>query len=332
MKNHSRLALRHAPVLKQKVSRHNPRGDLIMRVDACGGLEGLVDNWAFVSDKRNELRAAGYYSVVETATHFFILYAFYHGQDWYDGDRLFDRIRKMFDEHIHDMEGALAVVTKREDEAQERVDAFITISHLHFYTYAGWMSSDLELLYPGDAWENGLHGRMEEIDGSIWASDDGGRTRFSLYAQAKGHGIRGDSLGWGQEKHIIHYLPSLSESGVPDLTEGAYRKNGRHLFQDVRYRLVDFHEPGGLWENRDNQDVFQENERGQAAFVILDDYGERVAGSANPPWGWEDVDDRHDCGMIALDPARLVYDYLDGFPEFSLEYVTNPYLRARGSE
>jgi hypothetical protein len=116
---------------------------------------------------------------------------------------------------------------------------------------------------------------------------------------------------------------------MPDLREAAYRKHRGYLFQDVRYRLIDFHEPGGLWENRGNLDVFQENERGQAAFVILDDHGRRVAGCANPPWGWEDIDDRHDCGMIALDPARLVYDYLDGFPEFSLDYVMNPYIGLR---
>ena len=323
---HEALALRHAPVLKQKVSRYNPRGDLITRVDLNGDLKGLVGNWAWVSDERNALPAAGYYSVVETRTHYFILYAFYHGQDWYDGDRLTDKIRKMFDEHIHDMEGALAVVTKRENENDERVDALITISHFHFYCYAGWMRTELEYLYPVDTWGNGIYGLMEDIDGSIWPVEDDDTTRFSLYVQAKGHGIRGDRKGWGSEKHIIHYYPSLSESGMPGESEDAYTESRGYLFQDVRYRLIDFHEPGGLWENRNNQNVFQENENGQAAFVILDDSGKKIAGSANPPWGWEDIDDRHDCGMIALDPARLVYDYLDGFPEFSLEYIFNPYL------
>ncbi len=289
-------------------------------------MTGLVDNWAYVSDERNELPAAGYYSVVETATHYFILYAFYHGQDWYDGDRFADKIRKIFDEHLHDMEGALAVVTKREDEADERVDAFMTISHFHFYCYTGWMKSELEYLYPDAEWENGIRGLTESIDGSIWPMEDGDRIRFALYAQARGHGIRGDRKGWGSEKHIIPYYPSLTESDSPDTGGSIYGKSRELLLPDVRYRLIDFNEPGGLWENRGNPDVFQENEKGQVAFVILDDDGRRTAGSANPPWGWEDIDDRHDCGMIALDPARLVHDYLDGFPEFSLEYIHNPYL------
>lgn len=325
-KDYSALALKHAPVLKQKVSPHNPRGDLITRVDLCGDLEGLVDNWAFVSDVRNDLPAAGYYSVVETATHYFILYTFYHAQDWYDGDRFTDKIRKIFDEHVHDMEGALAVVTKREDEADERVDAFITISHLHFYCYAGWMRSELEYLYPDNRWENWIRGRIESIDGGIWPMEDGERMRFSLFAQAKGHGIRGDQKGWGSERNIIPYYPSLTESDMPDVSKSDGGQHKGKLLKAARYKLIDFHEPGGLWENRNNPNVFQENEKGQAAFVILDDNGIRVAGSANPPWGWEDIDDRHDCGMIALDPARLVYDYLDGFPEFSLDYIFNPWL------
>ncbi len=326
---HKNIALKYAPVLKQKVSRLNPRGDLITRVDLSGDLEGLVDNWAYVSDERNELPAAGYYSVVETSTHYFILYAFYHAQDWYDGDRLADKIRKMFDEHVHDMEGALAVVTKRADEINERVDAFMTISHVHFYCYAGWMKSELEYLYPAARWENGIHGLTEGIDGGIWPMEDGDKRRFSLFSQAKGHGIRGDRKGWGSERQVIPYYPSLTESDMPDPGSIEDVVQGEQLFRDTRYRLIDIHEPGGLWENRDNPNVFQENGKGQAAFVILGDDGKRIAGSANPPWGWEDIDDRHDCGMIALDPAKLVYDYLDGFPEFSLDYVTNPYIGLR---
>jgi hypothetical protein len=326
VKAYSKLALKHAPVLKQKVNKYNPRGDFITPVDICGDLEGLVNNWACVSDERNDLPAAGYYSVVETETHYFILYAYYHGQDWYDGDRLADKIRRIFDEHIHDMEGALAVVTKREREGEERVDAFITISHFHFYCYTGWMRNDTEYLFPGAEWENNIIGLTADIDGNIWPEDDDGLTRFSLYSQAKGHGIRGDRRGWGSEKRIIHYYPSLTESGAPKTGEDAFSSHENYLFQNVRYRLIDFHEKGGLWENRDNPRIFQENGKRQAAFVIQDDSGARIAGSANPPWGWDDVDDRHDCGEIALNPARLVHDYLDGFPEFSLEYIYNPYL------
>ncbi len=127
---YEKLALRHAPALHQKIHELNPRGDYITRVDLRETWDDIVHNWEYVNDTGNALGAAGYYSIAETTTHYFILYAFYHAQDWYDGKSLMDKIRKNFDEHLHDMEGALAVVTKRPgNEKAERVDAFITISH-----------------------------------------------------------------------------------------------------------------------------------------------------------------------------------------------------------
>ena len=136
-KKYETLALRHAPVLFQKINIINRRGDYITRVDLRGNLNDIVRNWEYVQDMNNALPAAAYYSVAETTTHYFILYAFYHSQDWYDGKSIYSKIRKNFDEHLHDMEGALAIVTKRPGhEAAERVDAFITISHYHFYHFA----------------------------------------------------------------------------------------------------------------------------------------------------------------------------------------------------
>ncbi|HUV37817.1 MAG TPA: hypothetical protein VMX58_12845 [Patescibacteria group bacterium] len=326
---HEKLALRHAPVLHQKIHEMNPRGDYITRVDLRGTWDDIVHNWEYVRDAGNALEAAGYYSVAETTTHYFILYAFYHAQDWYDGKILIDKIRKNFDEHLHDMEGALAVVTKRPgNEKDERVDAFITISHFHFYCYANWMEKDNKPFFPPeDEWRNRIRGFTENVDGNIWPVLDGGRPRFSLYAQARGHGIRGDRKAWGLENKIIRYFPSLTESGEPEPAPEKFFKDKGYLFQDVRYHLIDIHEPDGLWANRSNPNVFQTNDKGQDAFVKLATKNKLKAGSANPPWGWDDMDDRHKCGELAINPARIVHDYFTGLREYSLEYVFDPYLR-----
>ncbi len=323
-KDYAAIALRHAPVLQQKVNEMNRRGDYITGVDLSGDLSRVVENWSFVEDKDNSLIAEAYYSVVETSTHYFIIYAFYHAQDWYDGKRLADKIRKNFDEHLHDMEGALAVVTKRKKWTEERVDAFITISHFHFYCYADWMRNENEFLYPGDEWEGRIVGFGDNIDGNIWPTRDGKRNRFSLYAQSRGHGIRGDRKKWGPEHEIIMYFPSLERGEDPERKK--YRTERNYKYKKVRYRLTDIHARGGLWENRNNRDVFMANAKGQDAFVDLDDNGSRIAGSANPPWGWDDIDDRHKCGELAINPALIVHDYFSGLREFSMEYVFNPYL------
>ena len=316
------LAFRHAPVLWQKVHDANARGDYITRVDFAGELDDLVHNWLKVSDRGNKLLAHAYYSVVETSTHYFILYVFYHGQDWYDGN-LLDKIRKNFDEHLNDLEGALAVVTKRADKVNERVDAFMTVSHFHFYSYANWKKSEKEFLYE-DAWRDRIRGFREDTDGNIWPTQDNGINRFSLYAQARGHGIRGDRKDWGFEKKIIRYFPSKDTAEEPD--ENKYGEGNGYRHQDVRYKLMDLFEPGGLWENKDNPRIFQANKKGQDALVELDDDGRRVAGKANPPWGWDDMDDRHKCGEPAINPAKIIHDYLTGLREFSLEYIRSPYL------
>jgi hypothetical protein len=73
--------------------------------------------------------------------------------------------------------------------------------------------------------------------------------------------------------------------------------------------------------------VFQANPKGQDAFVRVAAEGrQRIAGKANPPWGWDDTDDRHKCGELAINPAHIVHDYLKGLREFSMEYVHNPYV------
>lgn len=317
------VAFRHAPVLWQKVNDANARGDYITRVDFAGGLEEIIHNWSKVNDEHNRLLAHGYYSVVETTTHYFILYAFYHPQDWYDAKSktLYDIIRKKFDEHLNDMEGALAIVTKKENE---RVDAFITVSHFHFYSYANQKKTDDEFLYD-DVWKDRIRGYKEDLDGNIWPTEDNGRYRFSLYAQARGHGIRGDRKKWGTERKIIRYFPSKDVAEEPD--ENNYQEENDYLYQNVRYKLIDFfEEPDGLWANKDSPNVFQANKKGQDAFVEPDEEDRPVPGSANPPWGWDDTDDRHKCGELAINPAKIVHDYFTGLREFSLEYIHNPYL------
>lgn len=317
------LAFRHAPVLWQKVNDANPRGDYITRVDFAGELDEFVHNWANVSDENNKLLAHAYYSVVETSTHYFILYVFYHGQDWHDGKFLHDKVRRKFDEHLNDLEGALAVVAKSANRAEGRVDAFITVSHFHFYSYANWRKSDDEFLYE-DSWKDRIRGYKEDPDGNIWPTEDNGLNRFTLYAQARGHGIKGDRKGWGLEGRVIRYFPSKDETEEPDETK--YQAGNGGLYQDVKYKLIDLFEPGGLWENKDNSRIFQTNRKGQDALVELDDEGRRVAGKANPPWGWDDMDDRHKCGEPAINPAKIIHDYFTGLREFSLEYMHNPYL------
>lgn len=324
-------ALRHAPVLLQKIHARYKRADFVTRVDFAGRWAGIHDNWSAVWEKKNggyrhKLTGHGYYSVVETHTHYFLMYAFYHPQDWsafWGSPAKSDPAR--IDQHLHDMEGCLAVVPKRGDPGGERVEALITISHYHFYSFAG-REIDGERV-GGDFV---IAGWNEDLDGPIQVTRrfGGGRGepeyRFKLYAESGGHAIKGSLKGFGRDNRIVRYRPSLRRGEQP--REDGFVKDGDAYFQTSTYRLLSVFDRNGLWEQRNNPAVFLPNSRGQAAFTRVGGDGKPVAGSANPPWGWDDADDRHKPGDFAWDPARLAAGYFTGLGEYSREYVHNRYI------
>jgi len=374
------IAYRCAPVIVQKVDSANPRGDFIARVDFTdvGNLKSLTENWGAVNDpvkdkgKWKKILKTGqapsfthkllphvYYSVVETHTHYFIMYAVYHPQDWEYPETAWNykgpKPSWIPSEHEHDMEGALVIAGKRGPIEKLRPDAMITISHWWFYSYANWKlrnEKDKDIPVFVSPTENRIRGsrvNKEDLDGNLWAiwhDDEGGEQimRPRLYVQAKGHGIRGDKKDWGSEKRIIRYCPSLKEADEPSLFESGSPEprvklvlkysledpKPKVLKADVyRYKLINMFEPSkGLWANKDNRRVFLVNDdKGQDCFVAHESPGGKrlKAGSAKPPWSWDDQDDAHAIGELALQPAHIVYNYLGGIREFSLEYMRNTY-------
>jgi len=124
------IAARFAPVFYQAIG-DKPRGDYITNFDFDGDWRG-DNNWKNTDDKKFTLRGYIYYSVCETATHYFIHYAVFHPRDYKGGQTkgrlLSDIIREGVDiankydptglaaeatvAHENDMEGALVVVAK----------------------------------------------------------------------------------------------------------------------------------------------------------------------------------------------------------------------------
>ena len=90
------LAYRYAPIHYQDTDSTNSRADYITRFDYDGNMIA-TDNWENLT--RFPLAAHAYYSVVETCSHWFIAYGFFHPRDWTDSS--FDQ------EHENDMEGQL---------------------------------------------------------------------------------------------------------------------------------------------------------------------------------------------------------------------------------
>ncbi|KAA1245270.1 hypothetical protein [Aquimarina sp. RZ0] len=289
------LAYRHAPIHYQDVDNTGSHGlsgkaDYITRYDFDGDLNAR-NNWNNISNSSRKGKAVSYYSVVETSTHYFITYAFFHPRDWTDVWFLY-----RIDEHENDLEGVLTVV-KKDNSTYGKALGIVTVFHSDFYSYK--------------ASNSGLTNGNENIDGTLTTKNDNGINRFKTSAEAKGHGIKAHAkLQPGGNDYVVYY-PSKTTSEHPS---NIYDRN-------VKYKLVNIFDRGGMWDQRFNTNLFSN------AKSFRKSYGN---GTANAPWNWDDKNDGGGQGLLAgglaYYPAHLVDQYFDGLGRFSKTYSYNPYL------
>ncbi|XXX82321.1 hypothetical protein WMF30_26555 [Sorangium sp. So ce134] len=292
------LALRWAPIHYQDVDVTGShalggRADYIARVDFDGDWSG-TNNWENAGARA--LPAHAYHAVVETGTHWFIVYTFFHPRDWMDSP--FDT------EHENDSEGVLVIVA-RDGTEHGRLLGAVTVAHSDFYSFV----PDGSPLVAG----------AESIDGRLSLASFGGQLHPITAQEAKGHGLKAwpsyDIVGDG-----VKYYPSLTDAEEPSSASDA----------DVRYRLIDAYGPDGLWPRRDLATLFTSSgaflgDRGGGCGSGLSFYCPTNA--ANAPWGWDDGDDGPVArGEIATDPAKLVAHYFGVPAGFSRTYSFNPFL------
>src|SRR5262249_47406547 len=121
------LAAHWAPIHYQDVDQTGSHAlggaaDYITRVDFDGDLNGRND-WDNAGNAAFPLAAHAYYSVVETSSHWFIVYMFYHPRDW--TDFFFDT------EHENDSEGLLVAVA-RDGSTFGSLKSIVTVAHTDF--------------------------------------------------------------------------------------------------------------------------------------------------------------------------------------------------------
>lgn len=281
------LAQRWAPVHYQDTDSSDYDADYLSAVDFDGDWNAR-DNWEAQDDTVSRLTGTVYYSVVETATHWHILYAFYHPRDWEDFPDWFGLYT-----HENDMEGVLLVV-RRDGSEFGRLEAMVSVAHSDFYSYTP----------PGSPYTGG----RENIDGTLITRTYGGVERPATRQEAKGHGVYAwDGSGFPGGDGVVYHPAGSAE--VPS--------GGDDRF--VGYRLVDVFTGSGLWAHRTDSATFA----GWGTF--RGDNGKDNA--ANAPWGWDDHDDGSDLprGLLATDPAKLVSVYFGNTGHFSLAYTRNAY-------
>lgn len=281
------LAYRWAPVHYQDTDSSHYSADYITAIDYDGDWN-TKNNWENLDADSSRLKAKVYYSVVETTTHWFIGYNYYHPRDWTDVDFL------GIDQHENDLEGILLTIAKDGSEFG-RLEAMVTVFHSDFFSYTP----------TGGAFTSG----QESIDGTLRTLNVDGVNRPVTFAEAKGHGVKAWDGNAFANTDVVVYFPSGTLSEVPS------GGNDR----DVKYQLVDIFTPGGLWDRRFDSQTFAN------WGTFLGDNGWAPNG-ANAPWGFNDGNDGEvERGEIALHPAKLTSLYFSNIGTFSTTYVRNPF-------
>jgi hypothetical protein len=288
------IAFHFAPIHYQFVDRNGRNGldgraDLVTRIDFDGDWNARND-WENAA--RHPLPGAAYHSVVETKSHWFIVYAFFHPRDW--ADSLLDT------EHENDCEGVL-VVARRDATRFGKLEAAVTVAHSDFYSFVP----------AGGRWSAG----KESIDGVLEVDTRSGERPLTTQ-EAKGHALK----AWrrGATFNGIVYSPSLVATPPPSPGD-----------RTASYVLVDVFEPGGVWQRRDDPELFTKG----GPFAGDGDGGCGSGGilctenAANPPWNWNDSDDGVKRGAIATDPVSLVTQYFRIPEPVSKSYAENRFAR-----
>ncbi|MFF1420265.1 hypothetical protein [Streptomyces sp. NPDC058280] len=280
------LAYRWAPVHHQDTSAAYPTADYLARVDYDEDWNTL-NNWENLDANAGRLTGTAYYSVVETATHWYLTYAFYHPRDWKDYPlNLFS--------HENDMEGVLEIVSK-DGSTYGTLQAAVTLSHDNYYAYVPAGSA--------------FTGNRESVDGTLLTQTHDGAEHPTVFQEARGHGVNNWSGGGFPGGDGIVYRPSRTTGTVP--AGGNDRA--------ASYQLIDIFAPGGLWERRDAKPPYA------SWGTFAGDNGKDNA--AHAPWAWDDTNDGGDlqAGSIAGDPAYLTAQYFTNTGPLSLSYTRNPY-------
>lgn len=290
-----RLARAFAPVLRQDTA--GP-ADLITAIDFDGNWYG-DDNWE--NQPSFPAAAVVYWAGVETSTHIFLTYAWFHPRDVERPHiRLATRLGGWLGvddgEHENDLEGCMVTLTKRDGRAY--VAAVETVFHLEFRRY---------LVDPGYQARGVTHGRIP-FEG----------THPIVKIESHGHGADAwDGEGFPGGDGVVYRVGD--EAGVP-----------QSLDEDgVPYALVPIETT--LWPRR-----FDMGER-QALFAphkTLEHGAQRIGfaflgydrkdHAANAPWGWTDSATDLPQGTHFFDPAAWFQHQFSG-QEVARDYLQNPY-------
>jgi hypothetical protein len=306
-----RLAEHYAPFVAQE-TWFQPKSDYLARFDLDGDWHG-DNNWQ--NAEAGSSQAYVHYAAMETETHWFLVYNFFHPRDYSD---------KCVVGTCHENDNEGLILTIEKDGSQfGRLLAMETLAHNNIYSHRAdrRVQSDI----------HNLDGEVELYEGS----------HPVVFIEAGGHGVYG-SLG-SHARFTLRSGEFAGGTGVTYVYRGKAERPKHANDRLVGYELLPIYDHWWVRSSseagrRDRMfdDYYQYVPYGGRPATRVPEvsgafYG-RMHGSnkARPFWGWFDNRTQKRqvvaTGQWGLDPAYAVSQNLRMPRPFSLNYVFNPYL------
>lgn len=307
------LAEYYAPFIAQE-TWFNPKADYLARFDYDSNWKG-DDNWENL--RQGSSQAFVYYAAMETETHWFLIYNFFHPRDYSD-------VCIVGTCHENDNEGL--ILTVRKDNSKfGKLEVMETLAHNNIYTFTN---------------EKKIKKGVHDIDGKLDLYEN---QRPIIFIEAGGHGVLGSS-----HKTSFFLAEKMDFKQNTGVTYTYKNKAERPSFandRNVGYALLPIYDE---WYSKGFQLTDKVNETFEN-FFVYEPFGNRpkanakfIAGAfkgrtasnnmAKPFWAWHDNKTKKknvlNTGQWALDPAYSISVNLE-FPKdkpVSLKYIFNPYL------
>ncbi len=305
------LAEHYAPYIAQE-TWFTPKADYLARFDFDGDWHG-DDNWD--DAETGSSQAYVHYAAIESDTHWFLIYNFFHPRDYSD---------KCVVGTCHENDNEGMILTIEKDGSQfGKLLAMETLAHNNIYSHRA---------------DSRVEGGIHNIDGEIEMYQG---SHPVVFIESGGHGVYGSLAA-----HAAYTLKSGKFTGGTGVTYFYKGKAERPKYandHDIGYELLPIYENWWLRANSEqgrSDHMFDEyyqyvpygGRPGTPEREIAGSFYGRMKASnkAKPFWGWFDNRTLKQkavaTGQWGLDPAYSVSQDLRMPQPFSLHYVFNPYL------
>lgn len=307
------LVENYAPFVAQE-TWFEPKADYLARFDYDGNWKGN-DNWENL--QIGSSKAFVYYAVMETETHWFLIYNFFHPRDYSD-------FCVAASCHENDNEGL--IMTIRKDVTKfGKLEVMETLAHNNVYSFTN-----------NSAIKKGIH----DIDGKVEFYEN---THPIIFIEAGGHGIySSDSKSSLFDKAKMDFKQN---TGITYIYKQKAENPSYANDRNIGYALLPIYDEWWTKGNQENNQAtetfddfyvyepFGNRPRANSKYISGAFHGETAAkNQAKPFWAWFDRKTKDkkvlNTGQWALDPAYSVSINLK-FPAdlpVSLRYIFNPYL------